>query len=67
MTPRTLIYVLRFVSRATAPAMVLVMLFAYLGLLSRGIARADVFVLLVVGLAATFGAWATSNAVRRRG
>jgi hypothetical protein len=67
MNPRTIISVLRFVGVASAPAMIVVMLLAELGFLNRGIGRIDVLVLLVVGLAATFGAWATSSALRRRG
>jgi hypothetical protein len=67
MNPRTVIAILRFVGIASAPAMIVVMLLAELGWLDRGIARVDVLVLLIVGLAATFGAWATSSAARRRG
>lgn len=67
MGRRDIIQMLRFISLASAPAMVSVMALAYAGLLPRGIARIDVLVLLVVGLLATFAAWATSSSTRRGG
>jgi hypothetical protein len=44
---------LRIVGYGAAPAMVLVMVLSFSGLLARGVARADVLVLLVVGLVAS--------------
>jgi hypothetical protein len=67
MTRHDLLKILRFVSMASAPAMIAIMVLAYAGWLPRGLARIDVFALLVIGLLATLGAWATSTAARRRG
>jgi hypothetical protein len=64
---RDVLKICRFVSYGSAPAMVAVMVLAYAGLLARGVARVDVFILLAVGLLATLGAWATSSYARRRG
>lgn len=67
MSYRDVVKICRFVSMASAPAMILVMLLSYAGLLARGVARVDVLILLAVGLLTTFGAWATSSRARRRG
>jgi hypothetical protein len=67
MKQHDVLKILRFVSLASAPAMVAVMLLAYAGVLPRPMARMDVLALLVVGLLATFAAWATSTSARRRG